>query len=173
MCPLSWASRERDKPARPTCDLTVHASPLRDIAPSRPSAGSSAYAALLGPITCTSRLNSIVAVEMIRKAHCQAEVTSDYRFYLSSLVRSAEDFASLIRQHWHIENKLHWCLDVTFNEDCCRIRKDNAPANMAVLRRLALNLLRQNGSKSISLRQKRLLCSLDEDYLLRAMSGAA
>jgi len=118
-------------------------------------------------------LNSIVAVEMIRKAHCQAEVTSDYRFYLSSLVRSAEDFASLIRQHWHIENKLHWCLDVTFNEDCCRIRKDNAPANMAVLRRLALNLLRQNGPKSISLRQKRLLCSLDEDYLLRAMSGAA
>jgi len=54
MCPLSWASRERDKPARPTCDLTVHASPLRDIAPSRPSAGSSAYAALLGPITYIS-----------------------------------------------------------------------------------------------------------------------
>ena len=53
-CPLSWASRERDIPARPTCDLTVHASPLQDIAPSRSSAGSSAYAALLCPITCTS-----------------------------------------------------------------------------------------------------------------------
>ena len=117
-------------------------------------------------------LHSIVAVETIRKAHSQAEVTSDYRFYLSSLVRSAKDFASLIRQHWDIENKLHWSLDVTFNEDRCRIRKDNAPENMAALRRLALNLLRQNRSKSISLRQKRLLCSLDDDYLLQAISGA-
>jgi predicted transposase YbfD/YdcC len=117
-------------------------------------------------------LTSIVAVETIRQAHQQAEVTSDYRFYLSSLVRSAQDFAALIRQHWDIENKLHWSLDVTFNEDRSRIRKDNAPENMAALRRLALNLLRQNRSKSISLRQKRLLCSLDEDYLLQVISGA-
>jgi predicted transposase YbfD/YdcC len=116
-------------------------------------------------------LHSIVAIETIRQAHRQAEVTRDYRFYLSSLVRSAKDFASLIRQHWDIENTLHWSLDVTFNEDRCRIRKDNAPENMAALRRLALNLLRQNRSKSISLRQKRLLCSLDEDYLLQAISG--
>ena len=117
-------------------------------------------------------LNSIVAVETIRQAHSQAEITSDYRFYLSSLSRSAQDFASLIRQHWDIENKLHWSLDVTFNEDHCRIRKDSAPENMAALRRLALNLLRQNRSKSISLRRKRLLCSLDEDYLLQTISGA-
>ena len=79
---------------------------------------------------------------------------------------------AMIRQHWDIENKLHWSLDVTFNEDRSRIRKDNAPENMAALRRLALNLLRQNRSKSISLRQKRLLCSLDEDYLLQVISGA-
>ena len=72
-------------------------------------------------------LNSIVAVKTIRKAHHQAEVTSDYRFYLASLVRSAQEFASLIHQHWDIENKLHWCLDVTFNEDHSRICKDNAP----------------------------------------------
>ena len=117
-------------------------------------------------------LNSIVAVETTRKVHQQAEVTSDYRFYLSSLVRSAQDFAALIRQHWDIENKLHWSLDVTFNEDRSRIRRDNAPENMAALRRLSLNLLRQNRSKSISLRQKRLLCSLDENYLLQVISGA-
>jgi len=89
-------------------------------------------------------LHSIVAVETIRQANRQAEVTRDYRFYLSSLVRSAKEFASLIRQHWDIENTLHWSLDVTCNEDRCRIRKDNAPENMAALRRLALNLLRQN-----------------------------
>ena len=62
-------------------------------------------------------------------------------------------------------------LDVTFNEDRSRIRKDHAPENMAALRRLALNLLRQNRSKSISLRQKRLLCSLNEDYLLQVISS--
>lgn len=117
-------------------------------------------------------LNSLVAVETIRKAHSQAEVTSEYRFYISSLTRSAKDFAALIRQPWDIENKLHWLLDVTFNEDRSRIRKENAPENMAALRRLALNQLRQERSKPISLRQKRLLCSLDEDYLLRAISGA-
>ena len=117
-------------------------------------------------------LTSIVAVETIRQAHCQAKVTSHYRFYLSSLAHSAADFATLIRQHWHIENKLHWSLDVTFNEDRCRIRKDHAPENMAALRRLALNLLRQEGSKSISVRQKRLLCSLNDGYLMQVLSGA-
>ena len=117
-------------------------------------------------------LTSIVAVETIRQAHCHAKVTSHYRFYLSSLTRSAADFAALIRQHWHIENKLHWSLDVSFNEDHCRIRKDHAPENMAALRRLALNLLRQEGSKSISVRQKRLLCSLNDGYLMQVLSGA-
>src|SRR5512132_24312 len=69
--------------------------------------------------------------------------SSDYRFYISSLGRSAETFAAMIRQHWDIENKLHWSLDVTFNEDRCRIRKDHAAENMVALRHIALNLLRQ------------------------------
>jgi predicted transposase YbfD/YdcC len=116
-------------------------------------------------------LRSIVVVERIRQAHHQAPVTSDYRFYLSSLTRSAKDFAALIRQHWDVENKLHWSLDVTFNEDHSRIRKDHAPENMASLRRLALNQLRQDQSKSMSIRQKRLLCSLDENYLMQVLSG--
>ena len=117
-------------------------------------------------------VNSIIAVETIRTAHARAKVTSNYRFYLSSLTRCAADFAALIRQHWHIENKLHWSLDVTFNEDRCRIRKDHAAANMAALRRLALNLLRQQRSRALSVRQKRLLCSLDAGYLLQVLAGA-
>jgi predicted transposase YbfD/YdcC len=116
-------------------------------------------------------LQSVIAVETIRTAHQQSPVTSDYRFYISSLVRSAETFASMIRQHWHIENKLHWSLDVTFNEDRSRIRKDYAVENIAALRRVALNLLRQEPSHQISLRQKRLLCSLDESYLLTVIAG--
>ena len=117
-------------------------------------------------------LQAALAVETMRMAHKQAPVTSDYRFYLSSVVRSATAFVAMIRQHWDIENKLHWSLDVTFNEDRCRIRKDHAPANVAAVRHIALNLLRQEHSHPISLRQKRLLCSLDEHYLLMVLSGA-
>ena len=97
---------------------------------------------------------------------------SDYRFYISSLVRSATAFVSMIRQHWDIENKLHWSLDVTFNEDRSRIRKEHAAENMAAVRHVALNLLRQEHSHQISLRQKRLLCGLDENYLLMVLSRA-
>src|SRR2546427_10230017 len=117
-------------------------------------------------------LQSVIAVETIRMAHQHAPVTSDYRFYISSLARSATAFVAMIRQHWDIENKLHWSLDVTFNEDRCRIRKAYAPENVAAVRHIALNLLRQEHVYQISLRQKRLLCSLDENYLLTVLSGA-
>jgi len=117
-------------------------------------------------------LQSVIVVETIRMAHQQAPVTSDYRVYISSLVRSVTAFASMIRQHWDIENKLHWSLDVTFNEDHCRIRKEHAAENMAAVRHVALNLLRQEHSQQISLRQKRLLCGLDEHYLLMVLSRA-
>jgi predicted transposase YbfD/YdcC len=117
-------------------------------------------------------LQAVIAVEAIRTAHQPAPLISDYRFYLASLARSASICATMIRQHWEIENTLHWSLDVTFNEDHSRIRKEHAPENMAALRRVALNLLRQKRSHTLSLRQKRLLCSLDESYLLTVISGA-
>ena len=117
-------------------------------------------------------LQTVMVVETIRMVHQHAPVTSDYRFYLASLVRSATTFVTMIRQHWDIENKLHWSLDVTFNEDRCRIRKDHAAENMVALRHVALNLLRQEPSRRISLRQKRLLCGLDENYLLTMLSRA-
>ena len=117
-------------------------------------------------------LQAGIAVETLRTAHQHAPVTSDYRFSLASLGRAADTFATMIRQHWHIEHKLHWSLDGTFNEDRSRMRKDHAAENMASLRRLALNLLRQEPSRPISLRQKRLLCSLDEHYLLTVISRA-
>ena len=87
-------------------------------------------------------------------------------------MRSATAFVTMIRQHWDIENKLHGSLDVTFNEDRCRIRKDHATENMVALRHMALNLLRQESSRRLSLRQKRLLCGLDEHYLLTVMARA-
>jgi predicted transposase YbfD/YdcC len=117
-------------------------------------------------------LKSVMVVETLRMAHPQAPVTSDYRVYISSLVRSATAFVTMIRQHWDIENKLHWSLDVTFNADRSRIRKEHAAENMAAVRHVALNLLRQEHSHQISLRQKRLLCGLDDNYLLRVLSRA-
>jgi predicted transposase YbfD/YdcC len=117
-------------------------------------------------------LQSVIVVETIRMAHQQAPVTSDYRVYIASLVRSATAFVTMIRQHWDIENKLHGSLDVTCNEDRSRIRKEQAAENMAAVRHVALNLLRQEHSHQISLRQKRLLCGLDENYLLMVLSRA-
>jgi predicted transposase YbfD/YdcC len=117
-------------------------------------------------------LQAVIVVETIRAAHPGAPITSDYRVYISSLIRSATAFVTMIRQHWDIENKLHWSLDVTFNEDRSRIRKEYAPENMAAVRHVALNLLRQEQTQHISLRQKRLLCGLDEHYLLTVLSGA-
>jgi predicted transposase YbfD/YdcC len=117
-------------------------------------------------------LQAVIVVETMRAAYPGAPITRDYRVYISSLIRSAAVFVAMIRQHWDIENKLHWSLDVTFNEDRCRIRKDHAPENMAAARHIALNLLRQEHSRQMSLRQKRLLCGLDEHYLLMVFSGA-
>jgi predicted transposase YbfD/YdcC len=74
-----------------------------------------------------------------------------------------------IRHHWGIENTLHWVLDVTFREDDSRIRIGNAPQNMAVLRHIALNLLKQDPSKA-SLCRKRLRVALDEEFLFHLIS---
>ena len=127
---------------------------------------------VLPELTKWPGLQSVIVVETMRMAHQHAPVTSDYRVYISSLVRSATAFVSMIRQPWDIENKLPWSLDVTFNEDRCRIRKGHAAENRAAVRHVALNLLRQEHARQISLRQKRLLCGLDEHYLLRVLSRA-
>ena len=118
-------------------------------------------------------LQSVIVVETIRAAYLGAGITSDYRIYISSLIRWATAFVTMIRQHWDIENKLHWSLDVTFNEDRCGIRKDHAAENMVALRHIALNLLRQEHSHRLSLRQKRLLCGLDKHYLLTVLCRAS
>jgi predicted transposase YbfD/YdcC len=117
-------------------------------------------------------LQAVIVVETMRAAYPGAPITSDYRVDISSLKRPATDFVTMMRQHWDIEKKLHWSLDVTFNEDRCRIRKDQAPENVAAMRHIALNLLRREHSYHMSLRQKRLLCGLDEHYLLTVLSGA-
>jgi predicted transposase YbfD/YdcC len=71
------------------------------------------------------------------------KTTHSLRFFLSSLEPEFPNFPTSIRSHWGIENQLHWCLDVVFAEDDSRIRKDHAPRNMSLLKRLALNLVEE------------------------------
>lgn len=85
-------------------------------------------------------------------------------YYISSLPACAQTLMQAARDHWTIENNLHWILDVSFREDASRIRQGNSPQNMAVVRHLALNLLKRDTSKG-SLRRKRFRAALDEDFL--------
>jgi predicted transposase YbfD/YdcC len=98
------------------------------------------------------------------------ETSVEQRFYLSSLPPAAPQFARAGRQHWGIENQLHWTLDVTFREDQSRVRTGHGAENFAVLRHIALNLLRQEPSPK-SLPRKRLACALNPDYLLKVLLG--
>jgi predicted transposase YbfD/YdcC len=98
-------------------------------------------------------------------------VSEEVVYYISSLPPKVKAFARAVRGHWGIENRLHWSLDVTFSEDHSRVRKDHGPANLGMLRRLALSILQQDTSFKDSLRGKRLSAGWDEDRLLKFLTG--
>jgi predicted transposase YbfD/YdcC len=100
-----------------------------------------------------------------------AEVTVEDRYYLLSRPLSAAAFLEAVRSHWGIENSVHWVLDVTFGEDQSRIRAGYAAQNFAVLRHIALNLLRQQPVKRASLNGRRKMAGWDSAYLLRVLYG--
>ncbi len=92
-------------------------------------------------------------------------------FYLSSLEPHAPRLLDAIRAHWGIENSLHGVLDVAFAEDACRVRRDYAPRNLATLRKIALNLLRQDTKAKVGLKARRKAAGWSNDYLLTLLAG--
>jgi predicted transposase YbfD/YdcC len=107
-------------------------------------------------------LNGVVIVESQRQTGDKIE--RETRFYITSLVLLAALIGPMVREHWAVENGLHWVMDMTFRDDECRVRTDHAPANFTTIKHMALNLIRGASGKH-SLRARRKIAAWDEDFL--------
>jgi len=115
-----------------------------------------------------ANFKTVVKVTAERDIHDEVSVES--RYYISSLDSNACQLLHAIRTHWGIENRVHWVLDIAFREDACRIRKGNDAQNFAILRRTALNLLKQETSVKLGIANKRLNAGWDNDYLMKILA---
>ena len=113
-------------------------------------------------------LKSVVVVESTREV--AGKVDREMRLYITSLVLLAHLIGPMIRNHWMIENSLHWVLDMVFRDDECRVRTDNAPANLATLRRMAYNVMRTANTKD-SMRLRRKVAAWDDDFLVSLIAA--
>lgn len=107
----------------------------------------------------------------VRQRDIDGIVSTETAYFISSLQNHTPTIAHAIRNHWGIENGLHWCLDISFREDHCRVRKDHAPENFGVLRHMALNLLKQEKSLKGGIQTKRLKAAWDLKYLLKILNS--
>lgn len=111
-------------------------------------------------------------IAMVESTRCVGdEKTKQIRYYISSLEGSAKEFGDAVRGHWGIENSVHWILDVAFREDESRIRDRKGAENFAILRRMALNLLKQEQSVKKGIKIKRLRAGWDNDYFKKVLQG--
>jgi predicted transposase YbfD/YdcC len=114
---------------------------------------------------------NLTAVSRIRAQRwIGEEKTCEDRYHIASIA-GAKRILWAVRSHWGIENELHWTLDLAFDEDRCRVRKDHGPENFALLRHIALNLLKQEKTCKRGIKGKRLLAGWNQDYLLKVLAG--
>ncbi len=99
------------------------------------------------------------------------ETTKETRFYIGSIEKDVKEFARAVRGHWGIENSLHWCLDIGFREDESRARIDNAGINLAIVRHMAINLLKQEKTSKRGIKGKRLKAGWSSDYMEKIFFG--
>jgi predicted transposase YbfD/YdcC len=116
-------------------------------------------------------LATVLAVETIRGVNGTGKVTAEVRHFISSAKLPPEALAAAIRNHWRIENGLHWVLDVGFREDASRVRERDAARNLALLRRIALNLARADTSLKASLKGKRKYAGWDDTFMAALIAG--
>ena len=113
-------------------------------------------------------LKSIIKIDSQRETG--NKIQNHTRYYISSSLLSAKEFNGHIQSHWGIENSCHWVLDVQFREDESRKRKDEGAANFAIIRRMALNLLKQRKYKRFGTNNKRLIAAMDDDFLFSVLN---
>lgn len=115
-------------------------------------------------------LRTVIRIDTERTLLQTFEKQTEQRFYISSLLeKTPEQFNQIIRHHWGIENKLHWSLDVTFKEDLSSKQAGNAAENFGIITKIAINLLKNNNTRKTSLKKKRLLCLLDNNFLAQTV----
>jgi len=124
------------------------------------------YYTLSEEIDWLSQKSEWSGLKSIGMVHSVIEVagktTEETRYFISSL-SDINAFSKAVRSHWGIENSVHWCLDVVFHEDLCRTRKDNSAENFAVIRHMAVNILKKHPA-NMSLARKRRKCGYDSDF---------
>jgi predicted transposase YbfD/YdcC len=111
-----------------------------------------------------AKLNTVMKIQLER--YIGAEHSLEQRYYISSSTADARHLLKAKRTHWQIENALHWVLDIAFREDDSRLRKDHGAENFAILRHIALNLLKQEKTCKLGSQNKRLKAAWNQDYLL-------
>ena len=115
----------------------------------------------------------MLAVETIRSLNGTDKVESEIRYFLSSGADDPATLGAAIRMHWSIENALNWVLDVTFREDDSRVRDRRAARNLALLRKIALNLVSHDRSTKASMRAKRKKAAWNNDYMFQLLTESA
>ena len=116
-------------------------------------------------------LLSVARVQRVVQRGKTGPPLTEVHYYLCSIPAEAKRLAALVRGHWSVENNLHWQLDVSFDEDHRRIRKDHGAENFSRLCRIALNLLKNEKTAKCGIKTRRLGCGWSNDYLLKVIAG--